>query len=400
VVAKRGEVCEGVVEKKMRFWRLLSILGGLLLLTVLLIRPLLSALFLNAGVASVHRVVLGGAPPEESVRARRYLGLSRDLGETTAALRNEGVLALAQEDYTAAEQALAEAVARSPEDPLVRWYQGQLYLATGRREMAVRAWQLAGASPYFLESAEILFRAWQLDAAREGYELYLEIVPGDAYALRRMGEIFQRNGDLDTAMQYYQESLAADPSQAATYYAVGTVYQRRGELERALESFQEAIALGRGEYDPYIGVGQVYQQMGRYEDAAQWYEHWRQVMPESELPYLYEGISLYQRGYFEEGAAQLLIATQMNEQNCGAFYHYGLALYSAGRLDEALEALERANALTGCNPGALHMNLGVVYEALGRFQDAAVEYRLVVELAPDYAPAREALQRVEEQLQP
>lgn len=382
------------------FWPALARLGGFLLLAVLLARPLLSVLFLNLGAVSAHKVIVGAAPPAEAACARHYLELSHNLQESTAGLRNAGMLALAQGDYDAAEEALSAAVAREPEDPLVYWYQGQLCFATARREQAVRAWQLAGAGLYFLEVAEIQLRSHDLEAARRGYELYLEIVPGDAQALRRMGEIFQRNGDLDIAMQYYQDSLAADPSQSTTYYVLGTLYQQRGELEQALASFQQAIALGRGEADPYISVGQVYQQMGRYEDATRWYEHWRQVMPDSELPYLYEGISLCRQGRLDECMERLLIATQRNDKNCGAFYHYGLALYAAGRMEEALAALERANTLTGCNPGALHMNLGVVYEALGRLREAAVEYRLVVELAPDYVPAREALQRVEEQLQP
>ena len=393
MVAKRREVCEGVVEKKMRFWRLLSILGGLLLLTVLLIRPLLSALFLNIGVASVHRVVLGGAPPEESVRARRYLGLSRDLGETTAALCNEGVLALAQADYTAAEQALAEAVARSPEDPLVRWYQGQLYLATDRRVLAIQVLRAARAQGYFLQAGEADYRAGRMAEAREHYDLYLEMIPGDAYVLRRIGETYQVDGKLDLASQYYGASLAADPSQHRAYYLMGSVYRAQGKWEQAIEAYEQAIEYAPTELMYYIVIGQTYDEVGQTDNSAYWYALAHQVAPDSGLPYLYYGVSLLNQRRVEEALAQLELAIAHDKHNCLAYLYYGYALRSAGQLEEALVALSSAAPYEGCSRSA-HMGLGAIYQETGRLDRAEVEYRQVLELFPGFAPAQEALDRL------
>lgn len=370
-------------------WSVLIRLGGLVL-AVLLARPLLGALFLNLGAASAHRAILGTAQPAEAVRARYHLELSRSLQESTAALRNEGMLALAQADYSAAEDALLAAVAREPGDPLVRWYEGQLYLTTNRKELAFSALRTARAEMYFLQAGESAYRAGWLTEARQHYGLYLEMVPRDAFALRRMGEVCQSDGELDTALWYYEASLAADPSQHRTYYLMGSVYRARGEWERAIGLYEQAIEHAADELMYYLVIGQTYDQMGQLNDSARWYVLAQQVAPDSELPYLYYGISLLNQRRTDESLVQLELAISHGRDNCLAHLYYGFALREAGRLEEALEALNLAAPYEGCSRSA-HMGMGSIYQEMGRLEEAEAEYRLVVDRFPDFAPAREAL---------
>lgn len=385
-------MCWKTAPRLEKIWPKCFVLGGILVLALFFGRSLLSVTFLNLGVVALHRAVVVGRADKMEV-SHRYLQLSRNLHESTVALRNEGQLALAEQDYTTAEQALAQAAERCPEDRLVQWYLGQLYLATGRRELAVQAWRDAQAEEFFLHAGEVNYRAGQHAEARAHYELYLELVPGDAFALRRIGETYQAEDHLGLALEYYQAALAADPSQHRAYYQIASVYRLQGEWERAAEFYQQAIACAPGELMYYLAIAQTYDQMGQLDDSATWYARARQIAPDSELPYLYYGVSLLNQRRVDEALEQLALASARNEDNCLAHLYRGHALVSVSRLEEALEVFDRAAPYPGCSRSA-HAMRAQIFRDTGRIDEALAEYRLLLELFPDYAPARTAIEEL------
>jgi tetratricopeptide (TPR) repeat protein len=384
-----------ILVRQLIDWRPYAVLG-LAVLGVFLARPVLGVIYLNLGVVTLHKATLAGGAGDFGA-ARRYLERSQGLMDSTAALQNEGVLALEQEDYNLADYTLDQAVERSPDDPLVKWFQAEVYLATDRRALATQTWREIGAGPRFLALAEAQFNVGQMLAAREDYELYLDIAPDNAYALRRIGETYYAGKEYDAALLYYERSLSVDSSQDRVYYLVGRLYRDKGELGRAIGYYEQAAKLAPMETWYYIELAQIYEGLGQFGEADKWYEQARLATPESERPYLFYGMSLLNRGRVDEAIAQLEIARQYNTDNCGVLLRYGDALAAAGRYEEALAAYRESVLDVKPCGWESHMHMGDVYRRMSMPAEARQEYEHVLELYPDFAPAVEALQALQDQ---
>ena len=101
-----------------------------------------------------------------------------------------------------------------------------------------------------------------------------------------------------------------------------------------------------------------------------------------------------QAGISPEALHKLEMAARLDRFNGRTLAAYGWALMNRGRWDEALEHLTRA--LDAWDMAAVHYNLGVVNEKLGRTDEAAQYYRAalyrdpgMIEAAAKIPPRRE-----------
>jgi tetratricopeptide (TPR) repeat protein len=78
----------------------------------------------------------------------------------------------------------------------------------------------------------------------------------------------------------------------------------------------------------------------------------------------------------------------------------GNLYFLAERFDEALAAYERSLELNLPEREVAYYNLGLAYEQLGDRAMAESSYNTALEIAPDWAPAREKLERLREERAP
>lgn len=88
---------------------------------------------------------------------------------------------------------------------------------------------------------------------------------------------------------------------------------------------------------------------------------------------------------------QLALAAEPSAEN---FRNLGFALGDSGRFEDALDPLRRASSLEPAN-AAVHARLGAMLVALDRLDQAALEFRLAIDLAPLDLESRRALARTE-----
>ncbi|OJT97344.1 MAG: hypothetical protein BGN82_05495 [Alphaproteobacteria bacterium 65-7] len=69
----------------------------------------------------------------------------------------------------------------------------------------------------------------------------------------------------------------------------------------------------------------------------------------------------------------------------------GVVLIRKGRHQEALDSINRGLALGMSFPHIGYFDRGVAYEMMGQFREAYYDYKKVLELDPNYAPAIERL---------
>lgn len=107
-----------------------------------------------------------------------------------------------------------------------------------------------------------------------------------------------------------------------------------------------------------------------------------------------EGLRLLKAGQIDD-AIKVLEKVKDKSDDAQACAFLGAAYSQKGNKVNAIHAFEESLRLNE-TPKA-YFNLAVVYESVGRADEAVREYRMAVELDPNYTPAQEAIQRLHDQ---
>jgi tetratricopeptide (TPR) repeat protein len=108
-----------------------------------------------------------------------------------------------------------------------------------------------------------------------------------------------------------------------------------------------------------------------------------------------EGIRLLRAGQIDEAIQVLGDVLRADKDDPQAHMYIGVCY---GQKNDKLHAIHHLETSVNLeeNPKALY-NLGMVYESAHRIDEAVRQYRMAVQLDPDYAMAQQALHKLQEQ---
>ncbi len=185
--------------------------------------------------------------------------------------------------------------------------------------------------------------------AREGQEHLQQAVrlaPGWTEARVLLALSHHAQGQWEQALAQYEAVLERDPDLGALRVLMGDIYFAQGRLDEAAQEYSAALAHADGAGWAYYGLGRVQQVKG------------------------------------EDGAVDMYAAAVSHAPDLlDARIRLGRLLRASGRLEEALEHLQYAQRLNSRLP-EVRLELGIVYELLGRIAEAEHEYRMVIQLDP------------------
>ncbi len=106
-----------------------------------------------------------------------------------------------------------------------------------------------------------------------------------------------------------------------------------------------------------------------------------------------DGIAALQRGDVSTAVVQLEQACRLDTNDGPAHMYLADAYRQSGQDEAALGAMSRASQLQPTSP-QVRYNLGVLFERVGRIEEAASAYRQALALQSEYPAAQQALQRL------
>ncbi|HSG99658.1 MAG TPA: tetratricopeptide repeat protein [candidate division Zixibacteria bacterium] len=159
-------------------------------------------------------------------------------------------------------------------------------------------------------------------------------------------------------------ALDRDFEEANNEFLLGSAYQQQGDLLSADRSYRAALERAPNFVDAGVNLGII---------AAQ-------------------------RGDLPEAERRLTAALRIDSANAQALMNLGMVYLQSERLADAEAALTRALAVEGLDYN-VHYRLGLVYHLQGRYELALERYRAALRLKGDFAPARENLQIIVDELQ-
>lgn len=178
--------------------------------------------------------------------------------------------------------------------------------------------------------------------------------------------------------------------------ACGKGNYEAGEYANAAVAFAEAAKLGPARFRGHYYLGMAYEANKQYADAVAAYRRAVALKPEDGAD---DPFDLFKAQYnmansyallgrhAEAIAAYRLLLAEAPSPLAQPHYNIGLSLLAMGKQDEAIVEFQNAAALRPDYAEA-HYNLGVAYSRAEQYSQAVAAFRLAIAQRPDYAEAR------------
>ena len=174
-------------------------------------------------------------------------------------------------DWQAARDELTKATALQPRDPTTEWVAGELAMAEGNWDEAVRHYNasialdpLMAAVHYDLATA--LSRAGRLEQAEAAVRKAIQISPNYFWAHYQLGNLLVLRGKLADALATFQE----EPEPDARLYGLALVNFALGRRQASDTALNELTRLDAGDWA--AGIATVHAYRGEVDQAFMWLE--------------------------------------------------------------------------------------------------------------------------------
>ena len=298
------------------------------------------------------------------------------------------IAARAKAQPSRAKAALYQLIAeRHPDAKWAHNLIGNLLLDEDKVEPAMREYRNALAlDPSFHLARTNLGRAlWMtgdLDGARAAYDEVLRADPHDTFAVEGRADLALSAGSIDEAVRLLLDAVRAQPAEMRLLLRAATIEYRAGRTESAVEHLGEVLRIEPTNTTALLLLALHYQLTDRYAEAAELYGAAVDFDPQNLDAGMEHSAMLYVLQRFEEAAAEARRVIGIAPDLVRPHILLAQALFNLDRPQEALDELIIAQKLGPDDPDVLYQ-LGTVYAALSRWDEAIATYRRFVELDPD-----------------
>ncbi len=239
---------------------------------------------------------------------------------------------------------------------------------------------------------ELLQRGYRLQqsderaAAERSYRNALELDSRNAHARYLLGALLGESGNFGEAAAHLDCALALKPDCADAHAARGNVFLMLEERQAATASYEQALRLDPGNAPAHFNLGLILQTVGAREQAFHHFKRAYALAPE--IPDLLKNLILSHIEFDRYDDAQVLLQHVLAQapRHLEALKCIGLVLQKMHRPQEALQYYVRARAIDGADAELLN-NFGIVFQDLGRLDEAIACYDAAIALKPDFTLA-------------
>jgi Flp pilus assembly protein TadD len=171
-----------------------------------------------------------------------------------------------------------------------------------------------------------------------------------------------------------------------THLAAGQLLEEQGMLAKAVVQYQKAIAVNHKYVAAHNRLGVVLGKLGRFDEAEIALRKAVALRPDSSFAHNNLGFCYVMQERWTEAAGEFERAIDLNPDLKRAHINLGLAHGKLKRYDDSLLSFAQALPVEQA-----HYNVGMLFMADGRKAEAADQFRMAVDLDPQFDAAREKL---------
>ena len=302
-----------------------------------------------------------------------------------------------------AEAAYKRTLAAAPDNADASLRLGRLYEAEERVDEAIEALEAvvtrAQGSPQGREAQGRLTRLYarKTDALKKS----LSTSDKDVERAIQWGQQLFRKNDLDGAQQVLAAVIDREPGNAQAHYWLGQVYIKRRELGEGISGIERSVELAPDNLRLRHELGLAYERANRLEDAQRIYEYilGQPIADEKLMDEVAKRLLLVkarratEAGDDARAAEEYETLLQQYPDDWNVVELTAHAYNAVGRFKEADALFDRAIEMQPQDV-SLRFRVAVVHEARGETERAQEELAKVVELDPQGAVGRSALERL------
>ncbi|HEY7328718.1 MAG TPA: tetratricopeptide repeat protein [Gemmataceae bacterium] len=309
---------------------------------------------------------------------------------------NRGTAHLNLRQYNRAIGDYSTALEKKPDYFEARAWRAHAYLEQGDLDKALNDCnqvleQNSRYAPAFLTRAECYKRRKQYDQSLADYTQALDVNENKVEVYLKRAAVYQEMNRFDDALGDYDRAVKLEPNSIAALRSRAFMHYLRKEYQKSVEDFTSAIALDPQGADLYTNRAIINWGFVKDLDAAIF--DWEQVLRlrpnDVDARRSLGGIYL--------GRRQYTLALRELEDTLKRRPDYPEALGAKAQIylwqGKAMEALDVINPLVQKLPPGTEDWLNVrgdIYRALGQLDEAAADYRRLIQLKPKLAELCEA----------
>lgn len=242
------------------------------------------------------------------------------------------------------------------------------------------------------------YKEGEFDLAQEALQKAIELNPQNANYHYVLGQLLEDWTELDgaweKAIQEFTRATELDPSYIEAWYNRGLLYEKLGGLEKACEDFKQVVNRAPAFHAARHNLGVLYIKQQQWEDAERVFEEILETEPrEPDAHYHLAAIYLNLYGDLDRAIHCLQYAIERDPEHLDARFELGL-LYAKHRytrpafrqqaIDQFIELIKRDNELQTFEPlGQVFFVLGSLYDDRPEDTDLAIyAYKTGLEHAP------------------
>nr|MDQ3298473.1 tetratricopeptide repeat protein [Myxococcota bacterium] len=220
------------------------------------------------------------------------------------------------------------------------------------------------------------------------YKAILARNPHDASALAKLLEMYRRYRSVDVLKDEYGKALEKEAAEWSAAVILGRLHRATGDDPRALELFTRAVGKKDSDASTWLLIGEIHKAGNKTKEARAAYDKAlahasAKDMKKKALRALADlalttGDNDGANAYFKQ-------FLELDPKNAQLWLERGDAMLAAGKRDIALESYAAAEKLLGGDPARrveVVARRGQALEGMGKDDEAVVEYRRAIKLAP------------------
>ena len=242
------------------------------------------------------------------------------------------------------------------------------------------------------------YKEGEFDLAQESLQTAIELNPQNANYHYVLGQLLEDwtelEGAWEQAIHEFTRAIELDSSYIEAWYNRGLLYEKRGDLEKACEDFKQVVSRAPSFHAARHNLGVLYIKRHQWEDAERVFEGILEVEPrEPDAHYHLAEIYLNLYGDVDQAIHCLQYAIERDPEHLDARFELGL-LYAKHRytrpafrqqaIDQFIELIKRDDELQTFEPlGQVFFVLGSLYDDRPEDADLAIyAYKTGLEHAP------------------
>lgn len=247
---------------------------------------------------------------------------------------------------------------------------------------------------YYLTLSDIYFASGKTRDSKSTLEKCIAVDPKNTEAMMKLAELYFYVKKYQDAMDHINMALKVDEHIGKAYFMKGMIFEEQLDTAKAISSMETAIEQDPNNYDAYMQLGFLYAAK-KNKLAIEYFDSALRLKPKSDEV-------LYAKGKFYQNLEEWDNAVKTYEQLSQIYpdnksAHYNLGVIHFGITKEYLKAIKQFDEVIRINPNyyQAYYGRGSCYEATGEKKKAAEDYKFVLKLKPDYAPAKQSLKSMQ-----